>query len=180
MKLSHQLVILVLLIASIAPVVNARNNFIKGLSVELWDGLNYPLDKQDGTQSKIANNLGVNFMYTFDESPWDCGIFMQSGTAKRKYTDAGKVNCRSTSFGITGNYNFLQKRKFHPFAGIGLGPAYNYFKDSDGHKHHSWAVVCVPRIGVEMWQFVRVTAYVQLTKREYSTFGVSLGLVFGK
>ena len=76
------------------------------------------------------------------------------------------------------DYNFRRGKKFSPFIGIGIGIAsckvvQGYYGD-DAVK-----AIFTPRLGVEILNHFRITAYSRLGYRGYNNIGVSVGYAFG-
>lgn len=159
---------------------NAQNGFFKNMEVELWDGICIPALKCENGQNKIGMSLGATFRYNFKDKPWDCGVFIQLDQARRRINDA-RTNNKTASFGLSGSYNFNNRNTINPFVSIGVGAGYNRFSnDGENPSNSKWAMVIIPKIGVELWQFLRINAYFQLSNKYYNTLGLSLGLSFGK
>ena len=159
---------------------NAQYGFLKNMDVELWDGICIPAFKYNDGRNRIGMSLGANFHYNFENRPWDCGIFIQLDQARRKI-DEMKSNNKTASFGLLGSYNFNNRNNINPFISIGIGAGYNR-QDNNGENmfRSRWAMVINPKIGVEFSRLLRLNLYFQLSRKYYSTMGLSLGLTFGK
>ena len=76
------------------------------------------------------------------------------------------------------NYNFNRGKKFSPFIGVGVGIA--SCKVVQGYYgNDAVKAIFTPRIGIEMFNHFRVTAYSKLGYRGYNNFGISVGYAFG-
>lgn len=157
----------------------AQDNFFHNTEVELWDGICIPIGEYCGGKTKVGMSLGANFRYNFRDKPWDCGVFIQLDQARRTINET-KHNNKTASFGLSGSYNFNQGKRFNPYLSIGVGTGYNLATSDDSPDISRWSAVFIPKIGIEMWQIIRINSYVQLSRKGFNTFGVSLGLTFGK
>ncbi len=157
-------------------VCNAQHSFFKNVGVELWDGICIPVSKCNNGQNKIGMSSGVSFLYNFQDQPWDCGVYIQYDQARR-IVDDKKRNNKTYACGLLGSYNFNNRNDINPFISIGIGAGYN---DEENTSDSQWAMVIIPKIGIELGRFIRLNTYFQLSSRYYNTFGLSLGLSFGK
>jgi hypothetical protein len=159
---------------------NAQYSYLKNLEVELWDGICVPTLKCDSEQNKIGMSLGANFRYNFKNKPWDCGIYIQLDQARR-ITDKKRSNNKTASFGLLGSYNFNNRHSINPFISVGIGAGYNKFSGNEENASDSkWSMAIIPKVGIEFWRFIRLNTYLQLSNKYYNTFGLSLGLTFGR
>lgn len=159
---------------------NAQYSFLKNMDVELWDGICIPTLKCNNGQNKIGMSLGANFRYNFENKPWDCGAYIQLDQARRLIDDK-KSNNKTAAFGLLGSYNFNNRNIINPFISIGVGAGYNQSSNNERNTSNSkWAMVLIPKIGIELWRFIRLNTYFQLSNKYYNTFGLSLGLSFGR
>lgn len=86
------------------------------------------------------------------------------------------------------DYNLREWDRVVPFAGLGIGAAAvdntSSWLDSDTGRRKDDTVfdrsfVFNPRIGVELYDHVRITAEYKWMRKEYSFWGLSIGVVFG-
>ena len=65
-----------------------------------------------------------------------------------------------------------------PFVGVGIGDVKcDVIQGSEGREGMSLMVV--PRVGVELWNHLRLTADLRLARKGYNTVGISIGYAFG-
>jgi hypothetical protein len=88
-------------------------------------------------------------------------------------------------FSVVGDYNFLNvHRRIVPFAGIGLGYSIVrswLYMDSDTEDYLTLAshFACSPRVGVEFFKRIRLTAEYRYIGNRNNFFNVKLGFVIG-
>jgi len=119
--------------------------------------------------------------------PWDFALQMKG--AKFSHVAPGGAKIRTTAFLPTlfVDYNHRVSRRTNLFAGVGMG---GNFAQSEsvvmttpstgvwltGGKN---AFAVTPRVGVVVMNGLRLTAEYTFTHRDYSRFGLGVGLVFG-
>lgn len=149
-------------------------------------GFNYHRTHSDG-----AATIGLEMRGNLRHSAFDVGGFLRfDGTgynfsrfqpADAYYYDSDQTNM-SFSIGAVSHYNFRQGRKVNPFAGLGIGMA---VYATEGHDfEHAFptdgvSVVFYPKIGVELFSWVRFTAYGTFLRKGYNNVGLSVGLTIG-
>jgi hypothetical protein len=119
--------------------------------------------------------------------PWD--IALQFKGANFKHTTAEDVSIKTTIINpsLFVDYNIRPHRRTRFFAGVGIG---GNFSDSDAYipagvnsffwiQEHGSAFAVTPRVGVSVFNFVRITVEYTATARDYSRWGVNIGLVLG-
>lgn len=158
----------------------AQVGFLKNVNVDLWDGISFPTLKCVNAKSKVGWSLGASFRYEFEGKPWDCGVFIQLDQAKRRI-NGERSNCETASFGLLTSCNFMKGKDVIPYFSVGLGAGYNKSNAcGDLVANSKWAAVVIPKVGVELWRWARVSAYFQLSRKYFNTYGISLGITFGK
>ena len=145
-------------------------------------GATSPIGSFHNADPKIGPMMGVDFRYNFENTPWDCGAYLEIGTGKWDFYKNGSdyyQNNRTTVFGLSSHYNFRQGTLVNPYAGLGLGIALN---DVVGQrlypsKHYSLAVS--PRIGVELLRHIRVGCQAEITRQGFLAVALTVGVAFG-
>ena len=62
---------------------------------------------------------------------------------------------------------------------MGIGIGYNDVVGDSQYDTKGTSAVFIPKVGVELWHFLRINCYAQLSRRGYNNFGASIGLVIG-
>lgn len=171
--------ILFVLLAMCAGSVYAQDRFFDHTAVELRDALSLPLGSYHGGDSKPQMAGGADFWYSFDNLPWDCGLFTQFDVAKRRFEGGSQKN-ESASFGVLGCYNFHKGEEVNPFVSVGVGASYH---DTSGYEflHTSeWSGALTMRSGVEICGELRVGVHIQVSRKGYNTWGLNIGWVMGR
>lgn len=152
------------------------NTPLKPFEFEISLGGTYGIDKYVGNK-QIGPAFALEGRYNFYNSPIDVGMELYGGSTARNYEDTNLSN-RILSLSAFSDYNFRRGKKFSPFIGIGIGIAsckvvLGYYGD-DAVK-----AIFTPRLGVEILNHFRITAYSRLGYRGYNNIGVSVGYAFG-
>lgn len=129
--------------------------------------------------------------YNFKKLPLDAGLHVAGNIFQRESDMAGQLKFKSWNFMAVADYNFRQQSKVSFFAGAGVGyasienSAPIVFDDSQpnwggfttGTKSGSLCIM--PRIGVELFHHLRVTASYLLADKANSHFNLTIGVTFG-
>lgn len=165
----------------------AQNNQVKSFEFELGAGLTagskYNMDK-----AVPGPNFFLESRYNLPDSPWDLALQLSLGGACRKQDD--KLYSGSNKFGLTAfaDYNFRKWNNAVPFIGLGVGRTAIQLTSpvtaADGitstFKTEYPAFILNPRIGVELFDHVRLTAEYKYTfDIPSSYFALNLGIAFG-
>ena len=145
-----------------------------------------------GVGSDGGAAFGLEMRGNLSNSPWSVGGFLRydlvgytfnyhSTTADEQYLDNTLTN-NIVSIGAMTEFNFRQGRKVNPFAGLGLGLA--FYSSGGSEAEHPYdtdgtSAIFIPRIGVELWGWVRFTAYTVLLRKGYNATGITVGVTFG-
>ena len=165
----------------------AQNNQVKPFEFELGAGVTagskYNMDKV-----APGPNFFLESRYNLPTSPWDFALQLSMGGAWRKQDD--KLYSGSNKFGLTAfsDYNFRKWNNVAPFIGLGVGrtaiqttsPATAIDGSSSTLKTEYPAFILNPRVGVELFDHVRLTAEYKYTFDVPSSyFALNLGIAFG-
>lgn len=159
------LLILVLLISSVVAYAQKRERTVTAIEVEFSYGIHSSL-------TPITMEARYNF-----KSPWDVGL--------RQCLDYSSVAGRSPrTFDVVGDYNFRRGKNVSLFVGAGIGctDIKNYFYDeSTSGSVPKTMFHFMPRAGIELFNHVRLTAYVNIfgDKEVSNGAGLAAGVVFG-
>lgn len=149
---------------------------VKPFEFEISIGGTYAIDKYVG-EKLIGPAFALEGRYNFPQNPMDLGLEIYGGSTARKYEDSNLSN-RILSISLYSDYNFRRGKKFSPFFGIGVGMA--SCKVVQGYYgNDALKAIFTPRLGLEILNHLRITAYSKLGYKGYNNFGVSVGYVFG-
>jgi len=132
----------------------------------------------------IGLNLGLEMRANFAR-PFDLGVrFDQSFN----YADAGacEVRTRSTTLQLVGDWNFRRGSNVAPFIGIGIGYLggtndcdYPFESTTPDKLSSVRSFVATPRVGIEFFNRMRLTASYAISHSNYCNFRISLGICIG-
>lgn len=179
MSIKKILIIACMAICAFSVSAGSFKDFYSHTAVELGDGIGMPLKDGRYSSSSPAWAINADIFYSVPKSPWDFAIFAHADDAIRNFKKIEKAKFKRSTFGVSSTYNFHKGLKTNPYVGIGLGTCVNYTKP-EGITSRTWHPVAKLYGGVEFRQWLRLSAYCHITKSEYSTAGLSLGIVFGR
>lgn len=172
-----------------ATLTAQSHNNVRRMEYELGLGINQA-GKYNGGAAKTGMQIFFETRMNFTGTPYDVGAQAMFGYFDRKADDKGvSTNIRHRiTLSVTGDYNLRRWRRVAPFVGVGVGYANveTTFTRPKGSPDR-WldtslsdqSVVISPRIGVELFSHLRITAEYRIMKKEYSFFGINIGGVFG-
>lgn len=175
--------ILLLLFLALSCVGRAQTKPVKPFEFEFTTGVCMPLGAYHNGDALETPVLAMNLRYNIKNTPWSCGFLWQIDSARQDFwhNKADKwQNNRTISLALTGEYNWGQGKKVNPFAGISIGAGFNQtIGDSFIDEREGASLAFIPKIGVELWHFLRVNTHLQLSRKGFHTYGFSLGFVLG-
>ncbi|WP_289289478.1 hypothetical protein [uncultured Muribaculum sp.] len=179
------IILLIFIVLLSCNKIVAETPVVQMLEGEIRAGLTTPIGGYHTGKAQISASLGIEGRYNIKGTPWDCGLMLDLSTARRGYEhlyndgyDRWQSN-RTLALALTGDYNLRQGTKINPFAGMALGVGFN---DVVGDKYFptkGTSFYAAPRIGVEFLYHIRVCAQLNLCRKGYNNFSLSLGFVFG-
>lgn len=168
--------VLLLFAASYSLYSQERVGVIEGeLALGLVGGAGH--DSFDTSQS---GEVYTEIRFNIPNSPLSMGL--QLGVVKYSREEQKKYRHEHTT--IYTDYNYRPHRAFNIFGGIGIGygetirSASNFSPNSptnEFRQHFTFA----PRLGVELFNTLRLSLESKILMREYTYWGLSLGLVIG-
>lgn len=146
------------------------------------------------TDNKAGYSYFLEGRYNFDRLPLDLGLHLGVSSFNRSIDDldyfidnfkGDDINFLSYDIMAVADFNLRRTKAVSLFVGIGAGysalnndhfdvDTYGEFKD--GIKG---SFIFMPRVGVELFHHIRVTADYKLVEKSNRNFGISLGVVFG-
>jgi len=160
----------------------AQTNRVSKFEGGIYGGLTSPLGSFHDGDSEVGGMIGADLRYNINGGPWDCGAFLEIGSAMRDFNkDGGNYyqNNRTSVFGVVGHYNFRQGTNVNPYAGLGLGIALNDVVGLRKYPSKEYSLAVSPRIGVELLRHIRVGCQAELTRRGFHSVGLTLGFAIG-
>ncbi len=172
---------LTILLTLVCSFTYAQNNFLDNLNVLFDFGLNYPIDGYHDGDSRIGNMVEAEIRYSFAGTPWSCGITAHADYVKRKFkvnpdNETMKQTNATAILGVTGGYHFRQGKNVNPYANMTLGVAFNRVMDDEVFPSKGVSMAVMPKVGVELFKFLRLGAYCQINREGYNTAGLTIGL----
>lgn len=167
----------------VSMTANAQRSVpVKAWEVEARVGGTYPFSVY-GDEARICPALGVEVRYNPPDSHWSFGTKLDVITTGRDMemeTETTELGFRTISLSALADYNLGQGKNVNPFFGLGLGiGSLDYSIDDSYMDDSKLAAVVTPRIGVELFRHLRLTATATITRNDYSNIGISVGYVFG-
>ncbi len=167
-----------------AEAQNGSSQPVKDVEGEVSLGFN-AAGQNIADKNIVGLNLGLEMRANF-ERPFDLGVrFDQSFN----YADAGicEVRTRSTTLQLVGDWNFRRGSNVAPFIGLGIGylggsidcdyPLESTVSDDTFNNVRTFVVT--PRVGIEFFNRMRLTASYAISHSDYCNFRLSLGICIG-
>ena len=133
-----------------------------------------------GSGADPALCMTAEVRYNF-EAPWDLGLHFGLGSVWRDWQRYdGKFRYRD--YLAVGDYNLRRGKNFSLFVGAGVGFSTPRVRlgDNDIAGHRTdYAFSCMPRVGIELFRCVRLSAGYVITRRHYDNLQVGVSVVFG-
>lgn len=124
--------------------------------------------------------MAAEVRYNFD-APWAVGFHFGLGSVWRDWQRYdGKFRYRD--YLVVGDYNLRRGKNFSFYAGLGVGLSSlgsRTSDDADGAYRYACAFSVMPRVGVELYRCVRLSAGYVVTKKSYHNLQVGVTVVFG-
>lgn len=158
---------------------------------EIGAGLAFGTNKLNFDKINPGATFYAEARYNMVHLPLDFGLQVAGTIFHRESDKAGQLKFKSWTFMALTDYNFLRMRKVSFFAGVGIGYASlentapivfensqpNWGGFNTGEKKGSFCFM--PRIGVELFHHLRLTATYKLAEKANSHFDLTVGVVFG-
>ena len=163
--------------------INVKAQEVQSVEGGVYIGPTIPLGGYHHLSNRVFVGFGGSVSYNLKTLPVDCGLFMQLDCADHGLDRADMTtltqNNRTLTLGLVGNYNFNRCSKVNPFAGLGLGVGFNDVVGTVIYRSKSTSLVVMPRVGVELWHHLRLTAYATICRAGYNCAGLTVGVSFG-
>lgn len=125
-------------------------------------------------------SLFIETRYNIPELPFDIGL--QASVSSYGGNNNGYDVTNRGSLITFVDYNFRYFKKIDFFAGLGVGMGMTDFKYMFGDRRNvslDRTLVVNPRVGIELFHHLRITAEYRLMDRYYSYFGINIGVPIG-
>lgn len=187
--MKYKIILFVLFIVTFCHLTAQNNNsIIRLVELELGMGPNFG-NTYNGARAEIGSHILSEIRLNLNRVPVDVGLRFAIGSFSRKGTSSYFYShiLRHKTLTTYADYNYRKCRNVNLFGGVGVGFSFidNEYKSTigTGPANHSTLIcrsaVLSPRAGVEFFNRIRLTAEYKLMKKEYATFGINLGFVFG-
>lgn len=136
-----------------------------------------------GATVKATWNFLAEGRYNLRSLPLDVGLQFYLGAFARDW-DGGRFsrNQHFKTFSMVADWNFGSTNRVVPFVGCAFGIAAVKIDRSDMRAEttsHDSSFCVMPRVGIEFFHRIRLTAGYRWTKRDYRCCEVALGVVLG-
>lgn len=168
-------------------------SFFKGLEFEPGGALILAYNSQAAKISSPLPSFFAELRYNFHDTPFDVGFHYSFGRLKREspLSSGYRQEFDYRNFMVVSDYNFKHSGRISTFFGLGIGysrQTSNYVAirgdkplSGDGLAPIDFrnSVCVMPRIGVEFFRIIRLTASYKIMGADYSCLEVALGISFG-
>lgn len=124
--------------------------------------------------------MAAEVRYNFD-APWDVGFHFGLGSVWRDWQRYdGKFRYRD--YLLVADYNLRRGKNFSFYAGVGVGLSSLGRREApEGNADYRYdcAFSLMPRVGVELFRCVRLSAGYVVTKKSYHNLQIGATVVFG-
>ncbi len=158
---------------------------------ELEIGIPFGLSKLCFDRIETGGSLSAELRFAFERIPMNIGVLVGMTNFFRNSDYAGDEEFRSYNYMIVGDYKFKQYKYISFFAGAGLGIASLNtaspigIDDTISPWHsitggNSKSAFCfMPRLGVQFFKRIRITADLKLQEKANNNFNISIGYIIG-
>lgn len=181
----HKIIITLCMILLIQLAVNAETKKVQKMEGGAFIGLTIPIESYHGGTAKITGDFGLEGRYNLVGTPWDFGLQLALYTAMRGYDNLFNdkhnrwQNNRTLALAAVSDYNVYQGNKVNPFVGCALGIGFNDVVGDRYFPTKGTSCLVAPRFGVELWHHLRLTAQINICRKGYNNFSLSIGAVIG-
>lgn len=171
--------------------VREQKSFLKTLEFEPSVAFTVPMFNGEGMYRDWAiASLSLEVRKNFDNIPMDAGIELALSANLHRWHEPEKqpgllqhgLGLRTMSVCAVADYNYYENKTLQLFAGGGIGIAQRIQSYPGFTPYNDVPVigVCVnPRTGIELWDFLRLTAELRLTSKLFCSYSLRLGISFG-
>ncbi len=197
-----------ILFCLLSGVLRAQTEDVRRFEVELGLGIAASPEKLNFDNAESGYIFFAEARYNFADVPVNIGLHWSTqligreleGYYKPDPTGWCMVNYNTNAIMVVSDYTFRRGKRISFFAGAGVGIAnyrtqsellikdgYSFGSDDFNIEEHSYRVpyseytgICfMPRVGVEFFNHLRLTADYKIGKKGYNHFDFTLGVVIG-
>lgn len=146
----------------------------------VYVGASTPLRQHPGLESCSGIELGVEFRYNLRKLPMSVGMMIDAMSLPYVYSYdnyyGSNENYGGLLLGATADWNFRRARLFSPFAGASTGVGFLMY---DGGDEARLVPFIRPRIGFELFHFLRFSNEITISHPNSCGVSFTLGFVIG-
>lgn len=142
--------------------------------------------KSNGAEFEPTWNLFAEARYNIQETPFDVGFQFGLGAFGRDWSRISGIekNYHFKNFILVGDYSLRRGKNVSPYIGLGFGVSHQkidiyYYYPRPDNVERAYSACLMPRIGIEFFRAIRLSASYKLMKSDYSNFECSLGFTYG-
>lgn len=141
-------------------------------------GFTQPIGRFVSDSWSLVRAFAFEVRFNFPYQPLDLGLEYYFGKTPREH-ELLDWKARVMGYSVFMDYNFRRGKDFSPFvgAGVGLGVCKNVNGEAVGPEGQR--MLFSPRLGIEFFRHVLLTAFARFAGRSYNHLGLSLGIVLG-
>lgn len=165
-----------------AQVVPSRK--YQPVEVEVGIGTGIPLNRLGAEKFGFLKTVKGEIRYNTPAGVFDFGAGVQLMKVGRIFNQ-GEAGLKATDYsslqlyGVV-DYNWRVNHYMNLFAGLAFGASHNISLMPDGFSYaKKWSPYVGPRIGMEVWDRLRVTITCNLMDRANNFIGFEIGYAFG-
>ena len=154
--------------------VSAQTMDVRRVEGEIGAGMACGLWKLDYEHCTPGPKINLELRYNLPKVPIDVGLHISPYAVYRNRTidqHIDKDSDLALDLMAVSDYNFRRGRKVSFFAGAGVGVTVQ--------SSRTTLLSAMPRVGVEFFNHLRLTAAVSFSQKDVSHFSLSIGGVFG-
>lgn len=156
---------------------------VQAVEVEVAVGTCYGLNKSGYDNNRWGKTARAEVKYCLPTGLMDFGLGVATTRFERVLSNPQKAATFPTLNVYTVcNYNWIPKNYLSAFVGLELG-ASHWVTLSFGNAPETtpkvWSPMIAPRIGIELWERLRLTASLIIATESTSYYGFTVGYSFG-
>ena len=184
-------IITILVAVFLATTSVAQNIDVRRIEGEIAFGLASGISALEMDDCDWGPRLTGELRYNIKSLPVDVGLQFSASNFYRSVDGIqnDRLKFNSCSVMAVADYNFRRGEKVSFFAGAGLGYAYGGTTEPQWDAGHNWGGYATgeeanrlgfaPRVGIELWNHLRLTATYTIFEKYNNNLAISLGVVFG-
>ena len=152
----------------------AAQDDIRRFEGEIAVGLARSTHLLDYDNQLLGWKLTTELRYNLRTLPMDFGLQISLGNYRYDDSTLHYNEIYNASYILAvADYNFRRNKNVSCFVGVGAGMSDTEF------RFNETAMCVMPRVGVEFWRHLRLTASYYIADKEHSGIALTVGVVFG-